>query len=314
MKALGIDTSCYTTSLALIDDSGLLADRREVLRVPPQHRGLQQSKAVFQHINNLPRLLEGMQEMLHGIRCVGVSACPRMLAGSYMPVFEVGLGHARSIAAALGVPLHTFSHQQGHIAAALWGQPNRPRDVFLALHVSGGTTELLHARPLGSTYDTTIVGQTSDLNAGQFVDRIGIAMGLAFPAGAALEKLAQQAQGDIPRLPVSVKGTTCSFSGSETTAQRMLSAGATPSAMARAVEDCIAATLIQMVAHQLKQEPYCALLLAGGVLSNAYIRGKLRAYFEQHHAIRVLLAAQGLASDNAVGVAAMAYHKQGGTL
>ena len=138
-----------------------------------------------------------------------------------MPVFTAGTGFARAIAASLRVPFFGTSHQQGHVRAAMEGAGALPGE-FLALHLSGGTTEVLHVRP---GLKIALLGGSNDLHAGQLVDRVGVRMGLPFPAGPALEALARQgtAKGCLPASRTA-KGRS-PFSGAEAQAMRMLEAG-----------------------------------------------------------------------------------------
>ena len=186
---LGLDTSCYTTSAAAVDAQGkVIAFSRLLLPVEAGQRGLRQSEAVFAHVRQLPQVVESlMAELPPEARFCAVCASskPRDEADSYMPVFQTGCGYGRGIAATLRIPFFETSHQQGHIAAGRIGLP--PLDErFLALHLSGGTTELL----LCEKGKLRLVGGSMDLHAGQMVDRVGVRLGLRFPAGPELEKLA----------------------------------------------------------------------------------------------------------------------------
>lgn len=195
MKAafLGIDTSCYTTSCALVDESGaLLGEERKLLTVKPGRRGLQQSEMVFQHTRALPQLIEQLpaQYTLCGI---GVSAFPRREENSYMPAFLVGRGLAQSMAHMMQVPLYEFSHQENHILAACREMGHIINEPFYSLHVSGGTTELMYCVPNSKgLFHTELAAGSIDLHGGQFVDRMGVALGLPFPAGPHLERAARE--------------------------------------------------------------------------------------------------------------------------
>ena len=112
------------------------------------------------------------------IAAVCVSRQPRDDDNSYMPVFLVGDAHGRALAAMLGVPCFASTHQRGHIAAARVDSGIRDGDL-LAVHLSGGTTELLSLK----SDDLQLLGGTLDLHAGQVVDRTGVSLGLPFPAG-----------------------------------------------------------------------------------------------------------------------------------
>jgi len=184
---LGIDTSCYTTSLCLVDSQyGVVADERQILSVRAGGRGLSQSEMVYQHVRNLPALTENLAPYLAGntIRAVAVTDKPRRRADSYMPAFLSGLGCARALAAVLGVPLYRISHQENHLLAVLRTAGHIDGTAFRALHLSGGTTELLLARPDADGLDITRTGGTSDISAGQFIDRVGVALGRGDAPGA----------------------------------------------------------------------------------------------------------------------------------
>ena len=209
---LGIDTSNYTTSVALMyEDGELIANIKRPLPVSEGERGLRQSEAVFAHVKNMPSAMEEVRECLGGKSpsAVGVSARPRNVDGSYMPCFLSGVAVAEGIASSLGVPLYRFSHQCGHVMAALYSSSSEElmKDEFAAFHVSGGTTELLIVKGGESGFDARLVGGTKDLNAGQIIDRIGVFLGMPFPAGPHLERAALEYNGKIPSKKVSVSGT-----------------------------------------------------------------------------------------------------------
>lgn len=254
---LGIDTSCYTTSAACVcvneNSAEIVCDERTLLKVAAGERGLRQSDAVFQHVRNLAEILPKIFKQIDrkDVAGVGVSVCPSGRKGSYMPVFLAGKSHALSVSAALGVPVYEFTHQQGHIRAAAFDNESLLGKDFFAFHLSGGTSELL--RIDSSLSDIKKIGGTTDINAGQLVDRLGVAMGLRFPAGKELEKIAAEAlknksyadSGFV--LPSSVKSLSCSFSGVETKAANALKNGEKHGTVAAAVYDCIARTLAKLV-------------------------------------------------------------------
>ena len=205
---LGIDTSNYTTSVALMyDDGELIANIKRPLPVKPGERGLRQSDAVFAHVKNIPSAMDEARAYLAGraVSAVGVSARPRNLEGSYMPCFLSGVAVAEGISSTLGVPIYKFSHQCGHIMAALYssGKEELMSGRFAAFHVSGGTTELLLVRPDERGFYAEKVGGTRDLNAGQIIDRIGVFLGMPFPAGPYVEQAALAYSGKIPSKKVS---------------------------------------------------------------------------------------------------------------
>ena len=120
---LGIDTSNYTTSVALLTTEGEpVANLRRLLTVKEGERGLRQSDALFAHTKNLPELMREAEKYLCGRRplALGVSTRPRNVDGSYMPCFLAGVSIAEGISAMLGAPLFKFSHQCGHVMAGLY--------------------------------------------------------------------------------------------------------------------------------------------------------------------------------------------------
>lgn len=303
LACLGIDTSCYATSVALCGGAaeGLFFQARRMLAVPVGERGLMQSEAVFQHVTHLPALLETMLRAHPHMQVQAVCASerPRPNPDSYMPVFRAGEGTARAVAAALRVPFFATSHQQGHLRAARVGTGLNADTPLLSLHVSGGTTEVLTSRDTA----LTLLGGTGDLHAGQLIDRVGVAMGLPFPAGPHLEKLAAQGEA-ASRLSTSVRGLTCHFSGAETRALTWLADGVY-------ARETIAAEVFSCVARQLARLVLagCALtgledaLLGGGVMASHLIRQELSVRVaKRNRRIRLYFARPELSGDNAVGV------------
>ena len=299
---LGIDTSCYTTSLALASAGEIVASRRRLLTVEEGERGLQQSKGVFQHVNRLPELFEDlMREATDAsIDAVCVSTRPRDQEGSYMPVFVAGHSFARGIAAALRKPLYETSHQQGHVRAALV-DAGVPAGPFLALHLSGGTTESLYVEP---GLKITRLGGASDLNAGQLVDRVGVALGLTFPAGPGLEKLALQGTARSA-FPLSHRDGEISFSGAEAQAMRMIRSGeSAPEDIAAEVYSYLARAVARLIRDAQAETGAKHVLISGGVASSMLLRQLLPARLKrQDIRVGVHWGRPELSGDNACGVA-----------
>jgi N6-L-threonylcarbamoyladenine synthase len=302
---LGIDTSAYTTSLAIVDKSKqLIWETRKVLEVPNGERGLAQSAALFQHVQNLPKLVQEIPaEIWKNISGIGVSVAPRPVAGSYMPVFTPGYGIAASVASALRVPLLQTSHQEGHIAAGMISS-NFPREnEFLSVHISGGTTELLKIRKSQrGKLGIEILGGSTDLHAGQFIDRIGVRLGLPFPAGKSLEEVARNSNPEAASwLPSAVKGFDVSFSGVETAAQRLVDQKKDPADVARAVEGCVARTVAKLIQAGIEKTRLTQVLIVGGVASNQFIRSELEKRIKKK--AQLFWAEPDWSRDNAIGVA-----------
>jgi N6-L-threonylcarbamoyladenine synthase len=307
---VGIDTSCYTTSVAAVDATGrILFEHRKLLRVKPGEKGLRQSEAVFQHIRQLPDLWDDDFTQTP-IDAVVAANIPRPTAGSYLPVFTVGAAFGKTWAKLCGAPFIATSHQEGHLRAGWYGRtpPERP---YLAWHISGGTSELLEVTPARDGSAVRRVGGSTDLHVGQFVDRIGLALGGPFPAGPFLEELALRASAATGALPVAIRGTDLSFSGPATAAERLIRQGVTGPEVAQQVFACIGqsiwrATLEAVAVYQLEQ-----VLFVGGVSSNRLVRR-----FLQEAAVpaglEVAFAPTELSSDNAVGVALVGYDRVNG--
>lgn len=301
---IGIDTSNYTTSCALFDacECRLHSNVKRLLGVAQGERGLRQSDAVFAHIKNLPSVTaEALTDIEPSSLCaIGVSSTPRDADGSYMPCFLAGEVAASTLANAVKKPLHHFSHQAGHVMAAIWSSnsPDLLSREFIAFHVSGGTTELLFVKPRdGVGFDIEKLGGTLDLNAGQCIDRVGVAMGLDFPCGPKLEELALANTEKLESPKLSVKGCECNLSGVENKAARLLLDGKSREYVAAYVLDFIARTLIELTRGALDGRSL-PVLYAGGVMSNSIIKDMIsRRGFDAR------FAEPKFSSDNAAGCA-----------
>lgn len=305
---LGIDTSNYTTSVALYNsEQNRIEQLRKLLPVKDGTLGLRQSDAVFSHVAQLPGLME--QLFANGATAptaVGVSARPRDAEGSYMPCFLVGELVARSIAASAGIPIHRFSHQAGHIMAALYGADKLElaEKPFIALHVSGGTTDCMLVRPdKEKVLHIEMLATSLDLKAGQAVDRVGGMLGLAFPAGPKLDELAQASQARFASKPV-FKGDDCCLSGVENICAKMKAQGAPDADIALCCIDFIAKAVDGLTQRALAKHPGLPVLYCGGVMSNTIIRQRMEQKYGG------FFAPPQLSSDNGCGAALLAYYKE----
>ena len=307
MLALGLDTSCYTTSAALAGEDAEPVQARQLLPVPAGERGLRQSEAVFAHVRQLSAQIQAvMQKAAEPIACVCASAAPTQEADSYMPVFQVGLNTGRSVAAALGVPFFETSHQQGHIMAARYGT-GLQADRYIALHLSGGTTDVL----LADHDSLTPLGASLDLHAGQLVDRIGVALRLPFPCGPHLEVLARRGE-CRERIPVSIEkdGLQCHLSGAENALLRLIESGESPENTAAEVYGVLCRTVLRLL-HAAAEKTGCRdVLLAGGVASSLLLREMLQARNEKRRTgLNLFFGRPEFSGDNAVGVALIGLKK-----
>ncbi len=296
---LGIDTSNYTTSAALYDTDGTMIQRKKLLPVKSGTCGLRQSDAVFHHVQQLPVILEDLLGDFHGtLTAVGVSSRPRDAEGSYMPCFTVGLSAARAIAAVQRLPLYQFSHQSGHIAAAVYssGHTDLLERRFLAFHVSGGTTEAVLVIPdQEKLFTVELAAHTLDLNAGQLIDRVGVMLGLDFPCGKALEELA--ATVPWPKAKATLKGADCCLSGIENVCRHAYESGSSKEETAALCFAYVEKTLSGMCHELLQTYGDLPILFAGGVMSNRLMRSRLSA------GRTVYFAEPVFSADNAAGTA-----------
>lgn len=300
---VGIDTSNYTTSAAICTSDGeVVANLKLPLPVKAGECGLRQSDAVFAHIRNLPDMMQSLADELKGMKplAIGVSAKPRPQEGSYMPCFLSGIAAAESFATAADIPLLRFSHQEGHIMAAVYSAGamhllNTER--FAAFHVSGGTTEVLLATPHASGFDIELFAATADINAGQAIDRIGVMLGLAFPCGKELEKLAQMNVKKVPKSRISVKDGYCNLSGLENMATKLWRESGDAALVAAFTLQFIGDTLVAMTRELDARIPSLPIVYAGGVMSNQYLQARLGERKDTY------FAEPQFSADNAAGIA-----------
>lgn len=301
---LGIDTSNYTTSAALFDsEANTIIQSKKLLPVKAGELGLRQSDAVFAHVKQLGDMVQNIFAEYGGkITAIGVSTRPRDIDGSYMPCFLVGEMAANCLGAALKVPVLPFAHQQGHVAAALYsaGRLDLFRERFIAFHLSGGTTEALLVEPSAERIiRCTKIGGSMDLKAGQAVDRVGVMLGLPFPAGKYLEELALKSDRKFKIKPV-MKGTECCLSGIENKCRKMLENGEKPEDIALFCLKSVEAALCGMTDAMLSEYGKLPLVYAGGVMSNCIIRNTIENKYGG------IFAKPEFSSDNAAGIAVLA--------
>ena len=301
MRTLGLDTSNYTTSAAVFDGrDGHNAGK--LLEVKPGELGLRQSEALFQHVKALPARVEELG-VLGDVAAVAASTRPREVEGSYMPCFLAGESLGRSMASALNVPFFAVSHQQGHLAAAAWsaGRLELLDAPFLAWHLSGGTTELLYVEPEGANVRAERIGGTSDISAGQLIDRTGVLLGLPFPAGRALDELSQGCTRRKKPFPVKINGMEFSLSGMENQVKTMVESGEEPAAVAAFAVDTVAQTVRRVTENAQRSHPNLPVLCSGGVASNSRLRQVLAG------TCQAVFAQPRYSTDNAMGVAILAH-------
>ena len=302
MSVIGIDTSNYTTSIAYFDgETGENCSR--LLPVKPGDLGLRQSDAVFAHTKSLPELSGRLfsNSEVGKITAVGVSTRPRAVEGSYMPCFMVGYSHAKLLSDALGVPLIEVSHQQGHVAASLWsaGHLELMDEPHLAWHLSGGTTELLLVEPEGLNVKCTKIGGTTDISAGQLIDRTGVMLDLPFPAGKHIDALSKEATMK-ETFKVKCPGMEFSLSGVQNKVQQFYQKNGVPAETAAFALRCVAGAVYQATKNALKEYPGLKVVFSGGVASNSMLREVIAP-------LNPIFCAPQYSTDNAMGVAVLTY-------
>lgn len=293
MIALGFDTSNYTTSAALFGQD-VCKNVSRLLPVKEGQLGLRQSDAVFSHVNALGGIVnELFSEFDADVCAVGYSAFPRRVEGSYMPCFKVGEMAAQLAAAQRKIPLYEFSHQEGHLAAALVTTDNEElfEREFLAWHLSGGTTELLHVEP---NLVATKIGGTTDISAGQLVDRTGVRLGLGFPAGRALDEMARE---DVAIFKVREKDYSFSLSGME---NKVNEHKGESDEIAGFVLGTIADILARVTRSALKEFGDIPVVISGGVAGSKIVRARLK---------KAIFCEPKYSSDNALGIASLALRR-----
>ena len=304
MSVIGFDTSNYTTSIAFFDGmDGLNCSK--LLPVKAGELGLRQSDAVFHHTKSLPELSGRLFSNVDigDVTAVGVSTRPRAVDGSYMPCFMVGYSHAKMMSDALHVPLVECSHQQGHVAASLWsaGRLDLMDVPHLAWHLSGGTTELLLVEPEGKNVKCRRIGGTTDISAGQLIDRTGQLLGQPFPAGKHIDALSHEAKNKdlfkvkCPRMEFSLSGVQNKVNAYHENCQ---DAAETAGYVLR----CVCHAVFAATKNAMQNYPGLPVVFSGGVASNAMLREKIKL-------LNPVFAKPEFSTDNAMGVAVLAYRQ-----
>ena len=300
---LGIDTSNYTTSAACCRADGSGYNSSQLLTVKSGELGLRQNEALFQHIKNLPQRFAELREagFLQDIAAVGASTQPRAVEGSYMPCFLAGASQGRILAETLGVPFYAFSHQQGHIAAVCWAAKKLELldQPMLAWHLSGGTTELLLVVPENGNVRAARIGGTTDISAGQLIDRTGQLLGLPFPSGKQLDELSRQSeQTEVFR--VKCENSSFSLSGVQNKVQQFHEKHGAAGETAAYALRCVSAAVYQATRQALEDYPGLPVVFSGGVASNSMLRQVMEP-------LSPIFSQPQYSTDNAMGVAVLAH-------
>ncbi|MFZ7120396.1 MAG: peptidase M22 [Eubacteriaceae bacterium] len=309
---LGIDTSNYTTSLAVINENGkIINDIRIPLKVKLGKKGLRQSEAVFQHVQNLNKLSEQINNYGEKILAVASSTVPRIAVDSYMPVFNVSKNIGHLVSSLLGIPFHETSHQIGHIRNAIQFSQINTKNPFIALHLSGGTNEVLFVDVSDKKIDIEIIGETLDITAGQLIDRVGVDLGLNFPSGKIMEEIICQDDKDLIQLTYYFKEGNFSFSGVETYLKRQYRENKFDiKHICINVFNNVYKSIEKAILYHSNLYNTKDVLLLGGVMSNMYIKKNLLNSLSSS-GINIHFCKDKYCGDNAVGVAFVAKDNYG---
>ena len=306
---VGIDTSAYTSSLAVMDsEENIVLDLRNLLKVKEGQIGLRQQEAVFQHVKNMPMLIENMARKIDisNIVTISCSSKPRNIEGSYMPVFVVGKGQALILSKVLGVQYKEFSHQEGHIGTGILDNNLKEQNKFISLHISGGTTELLLVEKQNSNYKIDIIGGTLDISIGQLIDRIGVELGFEFPSGKSMDIISQNGNILDITVPINIKDRFwLNLSGMENYFKNIIKE------YPNRLEDVIATLfnaigvfIYKIIINSCNQYDIRDVLITGGVAANSLIRQYIVTELSRSN-INCYFPNRKLCTDNSVGIAYM---------
>lgn len=315
---LGIDTSCYTTSLGLIDENNkILLDARKVLEVKDRDKGLRQQQALFQHINNIPLLIDKLSKDvdINKIDTISVSSKPRNTYDSYMPVFIVGKNQASILSRVLKTNYKEFSHQEGHIGSLLQQHEKsiEKDEELLSLHISGGTSEFLNVNNRTNNLEIKIVGGSLDISFGQLIDRIGVYLGLKFPCGEEMERLSNRGKLIDLKIPLSIKNKYwTNLSGLENYFLKLIYSNNYPiDDIVYTLFHTISKIIEKIIKNFIKDTNIKKVLFTGGVSANTYIRKYLIGAFAGK--ANIIFPKRELSTDNAVGIAYLGMTRKGHT-
>jgi N6-L-threonylcarbamoyladenine synthase len=303
MRVLGIETSCDETGIAIVDaEAGLLAHRlHSQVDLHAVYGGVVPELASRDHIQRiLPLLREVLDEA--GVRGPELSAVAYTAGPGLLGALLTGASVARALAYGWGVPALAVHHLEGHLLAPLLDDATLSFP-FLVLLVSGGHTQLIHARGLG---DYELLGESIDDAAGEAFDKTAKLLGLGYPGGPALSRLAETGEsGDLrlPRPMLDRPGLDMSFSGLKTAVLTTVQKGLhPPEVIARAFEEAVTDTLVEKTRRALEASGAPALVVAGGVAANRPLRAGLRAMAEAQ-GVPVFFPRPAFCTDNGAMIA-----------
>ena len=314
MKILAFESSCDETAVAVVEDgrrvlSDAIASQADLHAL---YGGVVPELASRKHVEVIAALTEKALADAHCTRqdidAVAVTYAPGLI-GAVL----VGLSFAKSMAYGLGVPLIPVHHVRGHIAANYLAFPEL-EPPFLALAISGGNTLIVDVRDYT---DLEILGATRDDAAGECFDKAARVLGLPYPGGAPMDKLAQQSRGGVYTLPHShVEGAPLdmSFSGLKTAVVNLVhnaqQKGETlnAAALARDFTQAVSDELTERAALALDQTGRSKLVAAGGVAANSFIRADLEKLCHKR-GVTLYLPPLKWCGDNGAMIGAQGYYE-----
>ena len=308
---LGFDTSCYTTSIAAITlNKEIILNEKIILKVKKNNKGLRQSEAVFQHVNNIGEISKVINNKLKNYNIVGVCAStkPRPVDNSYMPVFSVGYNFAKLLSSINECSLYETTHQENHIEASLLNNNLENKDKFLAVHMSGGTTEILLVENKISTYNLEIVGGSLDISFGQLVDRLGVNLNYNFPCGKYIDENALRCKEKIKTgLKTSVREGYMNLSGIENQLNKIIH-DYDKEYLSKILLDTLVRSMYKSLIFICGKYNLKEVLFGGGVSSSKYIKKQLSEKLKKE-GINAYFTDREYATDNGVGCAIIGLNK-----
>lgn len=279
MRVLGIETSCDETGIAIYDETaGLLANQLySQVKLHADYGGVVPELASRDHVRKtVPLIQAALQEA--GLQAKDIDAVAYTAGPGLVGALLVGATIGRSLAFAWDVPAIPVHHMEGHLLAPML-EENPPEFPFVALLVSGGHTQLISVTGIG---EYSLMGESVDDAAGEAFDKTAKLLGLDYPGGPMLSKMAQQGTEKrfiFPRPMTDRPGLDFSFSGLKTFAANTIRENSdddqTRADIARAFEDAVVDTLAIKCKRALEQTGFKRLVIAGGVSANRTLRSKM---------------------------------------
>ena len=303
---MAIESSCDETACAIVKNgrevlSNVVASQ---IKTHAKYGGVIPEVAAREHLETInPVIMEAFEQA--NIKPEQIDAFAGTAGPGLVGCLLVGLNAAKTLALIYDKPFIGINHLYGHISANYLDTDIEP--PFIALLVSGGHTQILNVK---SNSDIEIMGETIDDAVGEAYDKVARLMGLPYPGGATLDKLAKEGNPNAFKLPEGkVEGYNFSFSGLKTAVLRLVKSfdgNELPiNDICASFQECVSATLIKKVKLALKETGYKQAVLAGGVAANSEIRRKM---FElEKDNIRVNAPAMKYCTDNAAMAASCAY-------